>query len=50
MDNKETSNSVNVIAKAASELVDKIPTYQDILQPAAREISKGLLIVAEQSI
>ena len=37
--------SVTEIAKAISEIADKVPIYQDAIQPAAKELGKGLQIV-----
>ena len=38
---------VTEIAKAVGEIVDKVPVYQDAIQPAAKEVGKGLHIVAK---
>lgn len=39
--------SVTEIAKAVGEIVDKVPVYQDAIQPAAKEVGKSLHIVAK---
>jgi hypothetical protein len=44
---EENSGSVTEIAKAIGEIVDKVPVYQDAVQPAAKEIGKGLQVVAK---
>lgn len=47
MSDPETkASSVGDIAKAVAEVVDKVPVYQDAIQPAAVEVGKGLQIVA----
>lgn len=46
MADEEKSGSVTEIAKAIGEIVDKVPVYQDAVQPAAKEIGKGLQVVA----
>lgn len=35
------------VVKAVGELADKVPIYQDAIQPAAKEVGKGLHIVAK---
>jgi len=40
------TGKVTEIVKAVGELVDKVPVYQDAVQPAAKEIGKGLKVVA----
>lgn len=47
MADEEKSGSVTEIAKAIGEIVDKVPVYQDAVQPAAKEIGKGLQVVAK---
>lgn len=39
--------SVTEIAKVVSEIADKVPVYQDAIQPAAKELGKGLQVVAK---
>lgn len=34
------------VVKAVGELADKVPIYQDAIQPAAKELGKGLHVVA----
>jgi len=34
------------VVKAVGELADKVPIYQDAIQPAAKEVGKGLYVVA----
>jgi hypothetical protein len=41
------SGSITEIARVVGELADKIPVYQDAVQPAAKEIGKGLQIIAK---
>jgi len=36
--------SVTEIAKVIGEIADKVPIYQDAIQPAAKELGKGLQI------
>ncbi len=45
MADDEKVGSVTEIAKAIGEIVDKVPVYQDAVQPAAKEIGKGLQVV-----
>ena len=45
MADDEKGGSVTEIAKAIGEIVDKVPVYQDAVQPAAKEIGKGLQVV-----
>ena len=47
MADEEKTGSVTEIAKAIGEIVDKVPVYQDAIQPAAKEIGKGLQVVAK---
>lgn len=47
MADEEKAGSVTEIAKAIGEIVDKVPVYQDAVQPAAKEIGKGLQVVAK---
>lgn len=47
MANEDKPGSVTEIAKAIGEVVDKVPIYQDAVQPAAKEIGKGLQVVAK---
>lgn len=42
----EESGKVTEIVKVVGELVEKVPIYQDAVQPAAKEVGKGLQIVA----
>lgn len=42
-----SNGSVTEIAKVVCEIVDKVPVYQDAIQPAARELGQGLRIVAK---
>lgn len=41
------NGSVTEIVKVVGELADKVPIYQDAVQPAAREVGKGLQVVAK---
>lgn len=43
----EEQNSTNQTISAAAELVKAIPVYQDIAQPAAKEVGKNLLVVSK---
>lgn len=43
---KETGKITEVV-KAVTGLVDKVPVYQDAVQPAAKEVGKGLKVVAK---
>lgn len=45
-ENNKTSSTTE-IAKAVGEIVDKVPIYQDAIQPAAKEVGKGLKIIAK---
>lgn len=45
-DEEKQGGSVTEIAKVVGTIVDKVPVYGDALQPAAKEIGKGLEIVA----
>lgn len=47
MADEEKAGSVTEIAKAIGEIVDKVPVYQDAVQPAAKELGKGLQVVAK---
>lgn len=47
MTEEEKSNSIAEVAKAVGEVVDKVPIYQDAVQPAAKEVGKGLQVVAK---
>lgn len=47
MADEEKTGSVTEIAKAIGEIVDKVPVYQDAVQPAAKELGKGLQVVAK---
>ena len=47
MSEDEKPNSVSEVAKAVGEVVDKVPIYQDAVQPAAKEIGRGLQVVAK---
>lgn len=47
MANEDKTGSVTEIAKAIGEVVDKVPIYQDAVQPAAKELGKGLQVVAK---
>jgi hypothetical protein len=40
------TGKVTEVVKAVGELVDKVPIYQDAIQPAAKEVGKGLKVVA----
>jgi hypothetical protein len=40
------SGKIAEVVKAVGELADKVPIYQDAIQPAAREVGKGLHVVA----
>jgi hypothetical protein len=44
---EEKAGSITEIAKAIGEIVDKVPVYQDAVQPAAKELGKGLQVVAK---
>ena len=46
MPEDENDSSVTDIVKVIGEIVDKVPVYQDAIQPAAQEIGKGLKVVA----
>lgn len=43
----EKNTNVNAALQAARAIVEGVPIYQDALQPAAREIGKGLQTVAK---
>lgn len=43
---KSGSGSITEIVKAVGELAEKVPVYQDAIQPAAKQIGKGLEVVA----
>ncbi len=43
----DKSGSITEIVKAVGELADKVPVYQDAIQPAAKQIGKGLEVVAK---
>ena len=45
-ENNKTSSTTE-IAKAVGEIVDKVPIYQDAIQPAAKEVGKGLKVIAK---
>lgn len=47
MADEEKAGSVTEIAKAIGVIVDEVPVYQDAIQPAAKEIGKGLQVVAK---
>jgi len=47
MPEDENDSSVTDIVKVIGEIVDKVPVYQDAIQPAAQEIGKGLKVVAK---
>jgi hypothetical protein len=44
-DEKSEGGKVTEIVKAVGELADKVPIYQDAIQPAAKEMGKGLHVV-----
>lgn len=46
-DEEKQGGSVTEIAKAVGTIVEKVPVYQDAVQPAAKELGKGLEIVAK---
>jgi len=46
-ENENKDSSVSEITKAVGEIVDKVPIYEDAIQPAAKEVGKGLHIVAK---
>lgn len=46
-DEEKQGGSVTEIAKVVGAIVDKVPVYQDAVQPAAKEIGRGLEIVAK---
>ncbi|MGO4332490.1 DUF4393 domain-containing protein [Cupriavidus sp. M-11] len=46
-EDKKDGGSVTEIAKAIGQIVDKVPVYEDALQPAAKELGKGLAVVAK---
>lgn len=43
----EEQNNTNQAISAAAEIVKAIPVYQDIAQPAAKEVGKNLLVVSK---
>lgn len=43
----EEQNNTNQTISAVSEIVKAIPIYQDIAQPAAKEVGKNLLVVSK---
>lgn len=44
---EKSSGQVTDAAKAIAAITENVPIYEDALQPAAKEISKGLTIVAK---
>lgn len=46
-DDENGVGRVTDIAKAVAEIVDKVPVYKDAIQPAAKEVGKGLQVVAK---
>lgn len=47
MPEENKAGSVTEIAKAVGEIVDKVPVYQDAIQPAAKELGKGFQVIAK---
>ena len=45
-DESTEGGKVTEIVRAVGELADKVPIYQDAIQPAAKEVGKGLQVVA----
>lgn len=45
-ENESPKGAIGETVDAVSKVIDKIPIYQDAVQPAAQEVGKGLLIVA----
>ena len=47
MSNDENSSNVKDVIKATTELVKAVPVYEDLVQPAAKEIGAALATVAK---
>lgn len=46
-EDNEKSGSITDAAKAIAAITEHVPVYQDAIQPAAKELSKGLVVVAK---
>lgn len=46
-DEPEKSGTITDAAKAIAAITEQVPIYQDAIQPGAKEVSKGLVVVAK---